>query len=123
MSVSDSVRSTVLSRDGGACVARTRQCGGPLTIQHRINRGMGGGEEALDQASNLIVLCWNCNGRLERDPAFAELGRKLGWKLGSTEDPGEIAYFHRGELEWRLVDDEGGYRRTTARQAYMWEEA
>ena len=84
MSVPASTRRLVFQRDGDECV----HCGTTegLTLQHRINRGLGG-SKLRDGAANLLVLCGLSNQRLESSSAFADLGRVMGWKLRSWEDP------------------------------------
>lgn len=80
MSVTDKTAKAVLKRDGGdpCCVV----CGTNqnITIQHRMNRGMGG-SKLLDGPENLIMMCWTHNSLLETDAKFAQLGRANGWKL------------------------------------------
>lgn len=78
MTVSPKVRTQVFERDLKCCVACGSSYG--LTIQHRINRGMGG-SKTLDGYANLLTLCFACNTALESDAAFAEKGRRMGWKV------------------------------------------
>ena len=84
MSVPSSTRRLVFARDGDECV----HCGTTegLTLQHRVNRQMGG-SKLRDGEENLITMCWQANTRLEADSSFADIGRLMGWKLRSWEDP------------------------------------
>jgi hypothetical protein len=75
-----------------------------LIPQHRKNRQAGGKNKAAEQPSNIIVLCSQANGLLESNANFAELGRKLGWKLRSHESPTEVPIFGHGGW-WLLNDD------------------
>ena len=87
MTVPTGTRRLVFQRDGDECV----HCGTTegLTLQHRINRQMGG-SKLRDGPENLVVLCAHANWRLESSAAFADLGRVMGWKLRSWEDPETI---------------------------------
>lgn len=109
-----SVRDLVFERDHHVCVA----CGMPsgLTIQHRVNRGQGGGKAAWRNApSNLLTLCARDNTDLETDPEKAETGRSRGWKLRAWEDPREIPVVYVDGLF--LLDDNG--RRKPAKENDM----
>jgi hypothetical protein len=66
MTISKKVRQQVIDRDG-CCPC----CGDVymLTIQHRINRGMGGSRKR-DNLANLMVLCSMTNAALESDPVW-----------------------------------------------------
>lgn len=99
------------ARDNGVCLACTTTQA--LTKQHRDNRGMGGvkGEAAVaaELPSNLITLCWGCNGAAEADARFARSARVHGWKLVEGEDPTKVAVYHALFREWRLLDNDGSY--------------
>ena len=89
MTVPKKNRRLVYQRDDYRCVS----CGTTegLTIQHRINRGMGGSRSgALDRVENLLVLCGIENQRLESDHGFAREGLYRGYKLRSWENPLEV---------------------------------
>ncbi len=91
-----------LARDG-SCV----HCGltdDTLVPQHRKNRQSGGKNKSANQPSNIVVLCSQANLLLESNAEFAELGRKLGWKLRSHENPLEVPIFGHGGW-WLLNDD------------------
>ncbi len=65
---------------------------------------MGSKNHLANQPSNIIALCAEANFRLEAEPTFAELGRKLGWKLRNHETPTEVPIFGHGGW-WLLNDD------------------
>lgn len=82
------VRATVLERDQYQCVACGKPVGMPgswWSIQHRVARGVGGG----NVPQNLLTLCGSatsagCHRRAEdRDPEF----HARGYWLRSDEDP------------------------------------
>lgn len=84
MTVPRKTRALVLARDGDRCAHCGTSFG--LTIQHRINRQMGG-SKTRDTPAHLLTLCADSNTRLESDSSFADLGRLMGWKLRSWDDP------------------------------------
>ena len=90
-----------LERDLGCWHCGTT--GDDLIPHHRQNRGMGG-SSARDVPSNIVPLCAEANGLLESNAEFAELGRKLGWKLRNHENPLEVPIFGHGGW-WLLNDD------------------
>lgn len=117
MTITDAVRRTVYARDAHACVVGDQyrvRCSEGLTLQHRINRGMGG-SDLLDGFANLVTMCGLHNQRLEGDALFATLGRRLGWKLESWEDPFKVAVFSPVYGGWRLLNGTGGLVPVTAR--------
>ena len=63
-----------------------------------------GGSSLRNVPSNIITLCANANGLLESNAKFAELGRKLGWKLRNHETPAHVPVFGHGGW-WLLNDD------------------
>jgi hypothetical protein len=65
---------------------------------------MGSKNSKASQPSNIVVLCSQANGLLESNAKFAELGRKLGWKLRQDETPTEVPIFGYGGW-WLLNDD------------------
>ena len=78
--------------------------GDDLIPHHRLNRGMGSKNHLANQPSNIIALCSQANLLLESNAEFAELGRKLGWKLRNHETPTEVPIFGHGGW-WLLNDD------------------
>lgn len=94
-------RDLVFQRDGDRCAHCGTSFG--LTIQHRINRQMGG-SKTRDTAAHLLTLCHDSNVRLESDSAFADLGRAMGWKLRSWEDPTEIPVRYYDGNTYHLTD-------------------
>ncbi|MEX3609735.1 HNH endonuclease signature motif containing protein [Rothia sp. LK2588] len=80
------IRNAVYTRDHNQCVACGSTTG--LTLQHRINRGMGG-SKYLDTPDNLITLCHHENTALESNALFALDGRAKGFKLYSYMTPAD----------------------------------
>lgn len=111
--VPDSVRRAVYARDDHQCIVNTRDCGGGLTLQHRVSRGMGG-SKLLNGFANLVTMCLDHNTRLEADAAFATVGRRLGWKLETWENPEDVAVFG-ATTGWQLLTVAGGRIPCTAR--------
>lgn len=107
MPVTVADRRAVFARDGGRCAACGRtDC---LTIQHRIDRQMGG-SKFRDGFTFWLTLCLFCNDRLEQDAKFAAKGRSLGWKLRTTEKPAELAVYIAWQREWHLLDTAGNFK-------------
>lgn len=99
----------ILTRDGNRCL----HCGTSdrLSIQHRVNRGMGGSKDPRIHApSNLLTICWAFNVQMESQPDMAELGRKYGWKLTRDQDPLTVPVWDAQAQLWYRLDDE--YNRT-----------
>jgi hypothetical protein len=93
--------SLLLARDLVCCHCGTND--DTLIPQHRQSRQMGG-SKILNKPSNLIVMCSKANGLLESDAKFAELGRKLGWKLRRGQDPETTPVFLGNA--WYLLDND-----------------
>lgn len=98
--ITDKVRRQVFDRDGGCCVVCATPIG--LTIQHRVNRQMGG-SQLLDFPENLLTMCAAHNQALEADARFAQRGREKGWKLPSWEDPKEVPVRYPDGLLYALT--------------------
>lgn len=82
------VRRGVLWRDAYVCGMEGAQgCpGGPaFEVNHRRNRGTGGGGD--DTPNNACAIHTVCNGRLESDSVFAVEARRRGVKLITGDDP------------------------------------
>lgn len=94
-------RDLVFQRDGDRCAHCGTSFG--LTIQHRINRQMGG-SKTRDTPAHLLTLCHASNVRLEADSAFADLGRAMGWKLRSWQDPTEVPVRYFDGSTYTLTD-------------------
>lgn len=106
-------RKLVLERDGYQCVRCGRPAGpgiGVYSLQHRVARGVGGG----NSPANLIVLCGSattlCHGEVEakRDPHDLE----AGYRLESTQDPGTEAVMlasEHGSGVTKYLTEDGGY--------------
>jgi hypothetical protein len=78
----DKVRAGIFERDGQQCLAAGvfGFCGGGLTIQHRVGRGMGGSAQ-WDTPAHLITLCATHNELETASAAFAEICRSRGWSI------------------------------------------
>lgn len=116
LEVPESTRTLVLNRDGHMCAAVGIAAlnHNDLSMQHRLNRGMGGDPD-VNGPQWLMTLCVWCNVRLEQDAAFASLGRAWGWKLTRGEDPTVASVWFAWARQWRRLDTDGGYRRVIAR--------
>lgn len=106
MSVNSRTRERVFERDGYMCV----DCGTPygLSVQHRVNRGMGRSKVPEGMAS-LVTMCVTHNCLLEADAEYAELGRKYGWKVHRNRivAPGDVPVFYRPLQKWVYLGDDG----------------
>lgn len=106
MPVSPQTRDRVFERDGYMCV----DCGTPyaLSVQHRVNRGMGGGKNT-DSMACLVTMCVTHNCLLEADAAYAETGRRYGWKVhrNRTTKPADVPMYHQPLRTWYLLGDDG----------------
>lgn len=102
MAVSNKIRQLVYDRDGRMCVSCGRD--DMLTLQHRINRKMGG-SKLLDGPENLVTMCSLENQRLEMIPDFAAIGIDNGWKLRSWDDPLKVPVFFAFDGWYYLTPD------------------
>jgi hypothetical protein len=77
-------RPIVYARDGKRCVVWgsiwESTCGGAMTLQHRVSRGMGG-SALYDAPAFLTTMCAIHNAMAEAAPDFAEFCRLNGWTL------------------------------------------
>lgn len=99
------IRQQVLDRDDHVCVVRgsiwstVQPCGGALTIQHRVGRGMGG-SAMFDAPSSLLAMCAVHNGLAEASAEFAKYCQRNGLSI-----PRRIAaQFPIGRIPARYVD-------------------
>ena len=91
----------LFARDGGVCW----HCGSDeVTVQHRVNRGMGG-SKLLDNPANLILLCWFVNFEMEASSRAAKSAEFAGWKVSRYVDPKTVRVFHYPSGQWFLLDD------------------
>lgn len=75
-------RAVVYHRDWQRCVAAgSGGCAGGLTLQHRVNRGMGGSGLVGDGPQWYVTMCARHNAALEASADLAGKGRWSGWKL------------------------------------------
>jgi hypothetical protein len=105
-------REAVLTRCHWRCVG----CGSahPLTVQHRVARGMGGraraGADLTSHPANGLALCGSgttgCHGWVERHPEHAST---LGWRIASGSPVGAPYLWPApgSTWEWVSVDDDG----------------
>lgn len=74
----------------------------PLTLQHRIARGMGGTRDPrINLPSNLLTLCGSgttgCHGWAESHP---EIAKTIGWSVPWWSDPATVpVWTWRGWLQ------------------------
>ena len=105
--ITPKLRQMIYDRDGNRCVA----CGDSnnLTLQHRVNRGMGG-SKLYDTPAHLVTMCLTCNLGLESNYSQAEQGRFNGWKISRNAkpepDPEQIPV--KIGSGWFLLDNNGG---------------
>ena len=104
MTVQNKTRKLVYQRDNYRCV----HCGATegLTLQHRINRQMGG-SKTRDGIENLVTLCGLANHRLEVNSTFAAKGVTLGWKLRSWQNPTEVPVWYEPDGNFFFLTDRG----------------
>lgn len=80
------VREQVFDRDDHICVVQgsiwgtVQPCGGGLTIQHRVGRGMGGSAQ-FDAPSSLLAMCAVHNGLAEASSEFAKYCQRNGLSI------------------------------------------
>lgn len=76
------IREAVLRRDGERCVAAGvfGFCGGPLTIQHRVGRGMGGSAQ-YDTMAHLVTMCQTHNELQTASAKFNDICQHRGWSV------------------------------------------
>lgn len=77
------VRQDVFDRDGSCCVVQgsiwgtIQPCGGALTIQHRVGRGMGG-SAMFDTPNSLLAMCAVHNALAEASSEFGKYCQRNG---------------------------------------------
>jgi hypothetical protein len=97
-------REALVKRDNGVCW----HCGkDEVTVQHRANRGMGGSKQ-MDNAANLILLCWFVNFEMEASDKKAREAERYGWKISRYADPTSIPVWHYPSQSWILLNDTWG---------------
>ena len=106
MTVSTTKRKGTYARDGQCCAACTTTEN--LTIQHRMNKQMGG-SKFREGYEFYLTLCWGCNTALTSDATFYKSGIANGWQINTWENPLTVAVWIAWAREWRLLDAEGGY--------------
>jgi len=102
--VNAKTRKALFERDSHRCW----HCGSEeVTVQHRANRGMGGSKE-MDNAANLILLCWFVNFEMEASDKKAREAERYGWKISRYADPTSIPVWHYPSQSWILLNDTWG---------------
>jgi len=96
-------RKKLIARDEEQCW----HCGTTetLTVQHRMNRGMGGSNKR-DNPANLILLCWFVNFEMEASSRAADSARLAGWKCDRGATPELTPVFHQPSNSWYLLDND-----------------
>jgi len=79
-------RPIVMQRDNHTCIVQDTiwstlvHCGGPETIQHRVNRGMGSSSK-YDEPQYLLIMCSVHNTLAESSYEFADFCERNGYKV------------------------------------------
>lgn len=82
----NAIRRKVYDRDNERCVvigsvwSMLIPCGGALTIQHRVSRGMGSSAK-YDEAPYLLTMCAVHNQAQTSNALFAEACERQGWAV------------------------------------------
>jgi hypothetical protein len=104
----EKVRQRVYDRDGGCVVAGSAwallwPCGGAWTIQHRVNRGMGGSAQ-FDQVESLLVMCAVHNSMDAGSMQFREACIRQGWSMPRwvvrSYAPGSVPVWYQDGWHW-----------------------
>jgi hypothetical protein len=108
----DAVRQEVFTRDNETCIVAgtvwegVYPCGGSLTIQHSVARGMGGSAQ-YDGIDYLRAMCAVHNGLDTANAAFHNACIALGWTvprwLADTEGIRVVPVFYRDG--WHLLQN------------------
>lgn len=120
----DANRRAVFERDSHRCVAAgAGPCGGPLTIQHAVARGMGGSAK-FDGPEYLRTFCLDHNVRETSSADFSRLCERHGWRVPRLGYPDVDEVITRIPVRypdgtWWLLDREGG-RTETFQALWLW---
>jgi hypothetical protein len=108
----NAVRDKVFARDNHTCIVAETvwsgvyPCGGQLTIQHAVARGMGGSAR-YDGIDYLRTMCLLHNGLDTSNAIFHDVCLKLGWTvprwLADTEGIRVIPVFYQDG--WHLLQN------------------
>jgi gp62 family protein len=107
---SQETRRVVYERDQYRCARCGRHAGnGPMSIQHRRARGMGGSKSPnTNSPSNLILLCGDgvrgCHGHIEQNRSEA---RKAGYNIPQFVDNPEAIPVQYWDGRTYLLKDDG----------------
>lgn len=117
----DKVRQLIFERDGGDCIAAKvfGFCGGGLTVQHRVGRGMGGSAQ-YDTPAHLVTMCATHNELQTANATFAEICKSRGWSVPrwavDRVPVSDIPVYYPGR-GWYLLAADGSVRKITRVQA------
>lgn len=105
------IREQVFERDGNKCLAEGvfGFCGGPLTIQHRVGRGMGGSAQ-YDTPAHLITFCQIHNELQTANATFAQICQSRGWSIPRWAVERviiEVIPCHYPATGWHLLYEDG----------------
>lgn len=106
MRMSPTVFGWVLERDGHRC-ASCGTGGNTLVPNHRLNRGMGG-SKARETPTNVVTMCYECNGIIESDATSRAIAVAYGWKLLTGDDPDTMPWYDKTLDTWFQPDDDYG---------------
>ena len=101
----EQVREAVYLRDEYTCLAALEGgCCFGLTIQHAVNRQMGGSAE-VDRPELLRTLCWHHNTLVEQDARFRKVCLRNGWALPRrlADDATSIPVRYPDGRDYRLI--------------------
>jgi hypothetical protein len=117
----DKVRALVFERDGEQCLAAGvfGFCGGGLTIQHRVGRGMGGSAQ-WDTPAHLITLCATHNELQTASAQFAKICQSRGWSIPRwvmDRMPAADIPVHYPGRGWFLIREDGKVDKVSRVQA------
>lgn len=109
-------RPIVMERDNHTCIVQGTiwsmlvKCGGPATIQHRVNRGMGSSGK-YDAPNYLLVMCSVHNQLAEASDEFAKFCERNGYKVRRhiVESTPINRIPVRYGLDWFLLDGQGKF--------------
>lgn len=117
----DKVRRLVFERDGGTCIAAGSfaWCGGPLTLQHRVGRGMGGSAQ-YDTPAHLVTFCQIHNELQTANAQFATICQSRGWAIprwAAERVSVTIIPCHYPVSGWHLLFEDGTVEQVPAMEA------
>lgn len=117
----DKIRAQVFERDAQRCLAAGvfGFCGGPLTLQHRVGRGMGGSAQ-YDTPAHLITFCSIHNELQTANATFATICQSRGWSVprwAAERVSISVIPCHYPAVGWHLLFDDGTVEQVPAMEA------